>query len=76
MSIDFDPGPELRALADRTTAFIRDEVIPAEPRDNGEHGLDGGLRAELQQAAKIAGLFAPQVAPSSVGSASTCAGKP
>ena len=61
MSIDFDPGPQLRALAERTTAFVRNVVIAAEPRDRGEHGLDGALRAELQQAAKAAGLFAPHV---------------
>ncbi len=61
MSFDFDPGPELRRLRDRTAVFIRDVVIPAEPRDRGEHGLDGALRAELQNAAKAAGLFAPHV---------------
>jgi acyl-CoA dehydrogenase len=61
VSIDFDPGLELRALAERTTAFVRDVVIAAEPRDRGEHGLDGALRAELQQAARVAGLFAPHV---------------
>jgi acyl-CoA dehydrogenase len=61
MSIDFDPGLELRDLRDRTAAFVRDVVIGAEARDLGEHGLDGALRAELQQAAKGAGLFAPHV---------------
>lgn len=61
MSIHFDLGPELRDLRDRTTAFIRGVVIPAEPRDHSNHGLDGTLRAELQQAAKAAGLFAPHV---------------
>jgi acyl-CoA dehydrogenase len=62
VTIDFDPGPELGALADRTEAFIRDVVIAAEPRDHGAHGLDSALRAELQRAAKVAGLFAPHVA--------------
>ena len=61
MSIDFDPGPERTALADRTAAFVRDVAIPAEPRDLGQRGLDGALRAEVQQAAKAAGLFAPHV---------------
>jgi acyl-CoA dehydrogenase len=61
MSIDFDPGPELQSLADRTTAFVAEVAIPAEPRDRGQHGLDADLRAELQQAAKAAGLFAPHV---------------
>jgi acyl-CoA dehydrogenase len=61
VSIDFDPGPELRALAERTREFVSDVVIAAEPRDRGVHGLDSGLRAELQQAAKAAGVFAPHV---------------
>jgi acyl-CoA dehydrogenase len=61
MSINFDLGPELRDLRDRTAAFIGGVVISAEPRDHGEHGLDGTLRAELQQAGKAAGLFAPHV---------------
>ena len=61
MTIDFDLGPELRALADRTTTFVRDVVVAAESRDRGQHGLDSALRGELQQAAKLEGLFAPHV---------------
>ncbi len=61
MTIDLDPGPELTALAERTAAFVADVVIPAEPRDVGRHGLEADLRAELQQAGKRAGLFAPHV---------------
>jgi acyl-CoA dehydrogenase len=49
---------ELRA---RVAAFVRDAVIPAEARDRSQHGLDEALRAELQQAARRAGIFAPQV---------------
>jgi acyl-CoA dehydrogenase len=49
---------ELRA---RVSTFVRDTVIPAEARDRSEHGLDEALRAELQEAARAAGLFAPQV---------------
>jgi acyl-CoA dehydrogenase len=61
MSIDFDPGPELGELRDRTAAFIRDVVIAREPEDRSEHGLANALRGDLQQAAKAAGLFAPHV---------------
>jgi len=61
VTIDFDLGPELRALADRTTTFVRDVVVAAESRDRGQHGLDSALRGELQQAAKLEGLFAPHV---------------
>jgi acyl-CoA dehydrogenase len=60
--IDFTPTPEAAQLAERTAAFVRDVVIPAEPRDLPGHGLDAGLRAELQAAARSAGLFARQVA--------------
>ncbi|HWI74687.1 MAG TPA: acyl-CoA dehydrogenase family protein [Baekduia sp.] len=60
--IDFTLEPELEALRDRVRAFVRDVVIPAEPRDVSEHGLDDGLRAELQEAAREAGVFAPTVA--------------
>ena len=61
--IDFSLPQELEELKERTRRFVRDVVIPAEPRDAGEgHGVDPGLRAELQQHARAAGLFAPHVA--------------
>jgi acyl-CoA dehydrogenase len=60
--IDFSLDAELEELRARTAAFIRDVVIPAEARDRSEHGLDADLRRELQDAARAAGLFAPQVA--------------
>jgi alkylation response protein AidB-like acyl-CoA dehydrogenase len=41
--IDFTLGPELDELRERVGAFITDVVIPAEPRDVSEHGLDDGL---------------------------------
>jgi acyl-CoA dehydrogenase len=59
--IDFELEPEVVELRDRVRAFVRDVVIPAEPRDVSQHGLDDGLRAELQEQARAAGLFAPQV---------------
>ncbi|HEY4277178.1 MAG TPA: acyl-CoA dehydrogenase family protein [Conexibacter sp.] len=59
--IDFELEPELVELRDRVAAFVRDVVIPAEARDTGSHGVDDALRAELQEAARAAGLFAPQV---------------
>jgi acyl-CoA dehydrogenase len=60
--IDFTIEPAVADLRDRVKAFVRDVVIPAEPRDAGAHGLDPALRQELQDAAKAAGVFAPQVA--------------
>lgn len=59
--VDFSIEPELEELRDRVRAFVRDVCIPAEARDRSEHGLDDGLRAELQEAARAAGLFAPTV---------------
>src|SRR5215204_4618380 len=59
--IDLDPGPEVAELRERVAAFIQATVIPAEQRDHSEHDLDESLRAELQDAARVAGLFAPHV---------------
>jgi acyl-CoA dehydrogenase len=53
-----DETEELRGLVRR---FVADVAIPAEPRDTGHHGLDDGLRAELQEQARAAGIFAPTV---------------
>ena len=61
--IDFSLPQELEELKERTRRFVRDVVIPAEPRDAGDgHGVGPELRAELQQHARAAGLFAPHVA--------------
>jgi acyl-CoA dehydrogenase len=59
--IDFELGAELEELRERVAAFIRVVAIPAEPRDVGGHGLDDGLRAELQAEAKRWGVFGPQL---------------
>lgn len=59
--IDFGLDDELLALRERVREFIREVVIPAEPRDVSEHGTDEGLRAELQEKAREWGVFAPQV---------------
>ena len=55
--IDFSLPQEVERLRDRTRRFIRETVIPVESRS-----LDDELRAELQEAARQAGLLAPQVA--------------
>ncbi|HEX2706636.1 MAG TPA: acyl-CoA dehydrogenase family protein [Solirubrobacterales bacterium] len=52
---------ELVALRDRIRDFVREVAIPAEARDDSEHGLDEGLRAELQEMAKEWGIFGPQL---------------
>jgi acyl-CoA dehydrogenase len=59
--IDFTVPDDVEALRERTEAFLREVVLPAEARDRGGHGIDAQLRAELQAAARAAGVFAPTV---------------
>lgn len=59
--IDFSLDPQLESLRDCVRTFIRQTVVPAEHRDRGRHGPDDSLRRELQDAAREAGVFAPQV---------------
>jgi acyl-CoA dehydrogenase len=58
--IDFSLDSELIALRDHVREFIHTIVIPAEPRDETEHGVDDALRRELQAHARANGIFAPQ----------------
>jgi acyl-CoA dehydrogenase len=60
--IDFTLDREIEELRNRVEAFIDEVVIPVEGKDRSEHGLDEGLRGELQAAARRAGIFAPTVA--------------
>ena len=59
--MDFTVAPEIEDLAARVRAFVQEVVIPAEARDHGVHGPEPELRAELQEAARADGLFAPHV---------------
>jgi len=61
MPIDFSPEPEVAELRDRTAAFIRDVVIPAEDFGGAARERPEQLRLELQAAAREAGLLAPHV---------------
>jgi acyl-CoA dehydrogenase len=51
---------DVAEIAGRTRAFVREVCLPAEERFLGPE-LDGSLRAELQDAARRAGVFAPHV---------------
>src|SRR5690606_9295591 len=53
--------PRVEELRLRVREFLREVAIPAEARDLEEHGLGTQLRAELQAAARAAGVFAPQL---------------
>jgi alkylation response protein AidB-like acyl-CoA dehydrogenase len=65
MSFDFSIPPRVAEWRDRITRFVDDVVIPRE-QDAFAKGADDALRADLQCAAKAAGLWAPQ-APAELG---------
>jgi len=59
MSFDFSISPRVAEWRDRITGFVDDVVIRRE-RDAFAKGVADALRADLQGAAKAAGLRAPQ----------------
>jgi len=59
--MDFAQSARAAELAERVTAFVRDEVIPLESRATHADGLPPELLAELRIKARAAGLFGPQV---------------
>ena len=59
--MDFTSSPRAAELAERVKAFVRDEVIPLEPRATHADGLPPDLLAGLCLKARTAGLYAPQV---------------
>lgn len=61
MSIDFSLSPRVKQWREAIAEFVRATVIPRE-QAAFTVGLDDTLRVELQQAAKDAGVWAPQAA--------------
>ncbi|MFZ5492993.1 MAG: acyl-CoA dehydrogenase family protein [Pseudomonadota bacterium] len=59
--LDFSPPPHAAVLVDRVRRFIDDVVIPLEADVAAEPARLESIRAELQQAAREAGVFAPRV---------------
>ena len=60
--IDFSLSAELEELKARTEAFVRDVVIPYEGDSReGAHGPSDGLKRELMDKARAAGLLSPHV---------------
>jgi acyl-CoA dehydrogenase len=59
--MEFSLPPEIVELRERTRRFVDEVVVPLEAREVGPHGPDAALRAELQDAGRSAGLFAPHV---------------
>ena len=60
MPVDLTPDPAVAELAKSTAAFVREVVVPVEERHAGVV-RDDAVRAELQRAAREAGVFAPHV---------------
>ena len=61
--------PEPDALVRRVRRFIAEAVIPLE-QEAFVGGVDDRLRVRLQDAARAAGVLAPQAPPSSAGAVS------
>lgn len=63
--MNFELPPSVQELADRTRAFVKEQIIPYEkdPRLT-EHGPTDELRRELNDLARAAELFAPHVSES------------
>ena len=61
MSVDLTVPDEVRALAARTSSFVRDVVLPLEDAAGGDIERAGGdgLRRELQAEARARGLLSP-----------------
>ncbi|BBC30364.1 Acyl-CoA dehydrogenase [Streptomyces graminofaciens] len=60
--IQFDVDPTVAQLAEATSAFVREVVIPAERACGGSvHDAPETLRETLQKGAHDAGVFAPHV---------------
>ncbi|HET9422936.1 MAG TPA: acyl-CoA dehydrogenase family protein [Nocardioides sp.] len=61
MTVDLDLPAEVRALVARTSAFVREQVLPVEDAAGGDIERAGGdgVRRELQAAARAAGLLSP-----------------
>jgi acyl-CoA dehydrogenase len=58
---DFSLRPEIEALVARVRGFVDEVVIPREADVAAEPRRLEIIRAELQQAARVAGVFAPRV---------------
>jgi acyl-CoA dehydrogenase len=61
MTINLEHDDHVHDLVARTTAFVRDTVLPIEDRFGGDVDRAGGdvMRIELQGLAREAGVFAP-----------------
>ena len=59
--MDFSIPDDLHALGERTTTFIRDEVIPVEDHVYGDPARLDDVLGALRTKAQAAGLFAPHV---------------
>lgn len=64
MAIEFHAEPAVAELAEHTSGFVREAVLPAERECRGSvHSAPEELRLRLQAAAKQAGVFGPHIKP-------------
>jgi acyl-CoA dehydrogenase len=59
--MDFSHSPALEALRQQTRDFVNTVVIPREPELTADMTQIGKIRSELQEQAKVAGLFLPHM---------------
>jgi acyl-CoA dehydrogenase len=59
--MNFDLSPELQDLRDRTRAFVRAEVVPAERHESEAEGLPAAHLEALRGKARSAGLWLPHM---------------
>ncbi|AZG46402.1 acyl-CoA dehydrogenase family protein [Gordonia insulae] len=61
MSVDLRYAPDVSEIVDKTSRFVRDQVLPIENSYGGDITAAGGddLRRELNAKAKAEGIFAP-----------------
>ncbi|MCX5044791.1 acyl-CoA dehydrogenase family protein [Aldersonia sp. NBC_00410] len=61
MAIDFAHSTEVQTLVEKTSEFIRSEVLPLEDAHGGDIAAAGGdeVRVDLQNKAREHGVFAP-----------------
>lgn len=59
--MDFTPSERAAAVAARVKDFVRDEIIPLEPRATEPDGLPAELLDEVRAKARAAGVYGPQL---------------
>jgi acyl-CoA dehydrogenase len=59
--MQYTSSPRAEEIAERVRAFVRDEVIPLEPKADHVDGLSANLLTSLRAKARTAGIYGPQL---------------